>query len=399
LGVGLANLLRIDPARVRNIVNSLAGATRGWNASSNYLGKLRTSSNKVIPFLYLNANATRRANAANAKKNTGPDLYFNIKSFAKANPNFMGLIPTQWKPDNKNKPTNILSRISENILYIKGREAKLARGNDPEIRKNIVAHLQLLLSNKYKNYVKPSTREKLEAKLAQYRGRVLATAPSPERTTKYYSRLLKARQVVPTKYYKYETGTYKKKPAGKSIKYGASKVRPEALVPEFEFGRKRTGYSVGNITASNVSEMSTEEIMRKLGVLTKRALGPSNQANKNLAVRFAKQVVNTKRPTNTRLANFAQSQIHKIKGPLGSIVRAPASSARPANSSAAPMNENAAKTKILKRAREDLSPNTFKKQFPRGAASVAKYVREISGSKSIANFARTVNQPGSIRPR
>lgn len=399
LGVGLANLLRIDPTRVRNIVNSLSGATRGWNSSSNYLGKLRTSSNKVIPFLYLNANARTRTNATNAKKNTGPDLYFNIKSFANANPNFMRLIPNHWKPGTKNKTTNVLARISENILYIKGREAKLARGNDPEIRKNIVTHLQLLLSNKYKNYVKPSTLEKLKVKLAQYGGKADTKAASPERNTKYYSRVLKARQVVPTKYYKRETGEYKKKPVGKSVKYGASKVRPEALVPEFEFGRKRTGYNIGNITAANVAEMSTEEIMRKLSVLAGRALGASNQANKNLAMRFAKQVVNTKRSTNARLANFAQSQINKIKGPLGSIVRTPATTARPVNSSAAPMNENAAKSKILKRARENLSPTAYKKQFPRGAASVAKYVRDISGSKSIVNFARTVNQPGSIRPR
>ena len=397
LGVGLANLLRINPARVRNIINSLAGATRGWNASSNYLGRIRTSNNKVIPFLYLNNKATIKANASNAKKNTGPDLYFNIKSFAEANPNFLSLVPNQWRPNTKNQPTAILARISENILYIKGREAKLARKNDPEIRRDIIGHLQLLLSNKYKKYIKPSTLEKLQTKLVQYGGRALATAASPERTTKYYSRVLKARQVVPSKYFKRETGEYKKKQAGKSIKYGASKVRPEAILPEFEFGRKRPGYNIGNITGENVAEMSTEEIMRKLGVLVKRALGPSNQANKNLAVRFAQQVVNAKRATNARLANFAQSQINKVRGPLGSIVRA----AKPnSGSSVMKMNKNNAKVRILKRAREELSNNDYKRTFPRGPASVAKYVRETAGPKtSVANFARNVNRPGSIRPR
>jgi hypothetical protein len=397
LGVGLANLLRIDPRRVRNIVNSLAGATRGWNAASNYLSKLRTSNNRVIPFLYLNEKAMRKTNAANAKKNTGPDLYFNVKGFAQSNPSFLKLVPPQWRPTKKNKPTDILARISEDILYIKGREAKLAKQNTPEIRADIVSHLQLLLSNKYKNYLNPTTREKLTAKLAQYGGEVVATAASPERTTKYYSRVLKAREVLPAKYFKREIGAYKKKTMGKSVKFGASKVRPEAILPEFEFGRKRPGYNIGNVTAENVAEMSTEEIMRKLGVLVKRALGPSNQANKNLAIRFAQHVVNTKRTNNSRLANFAQQQINKIKGPLGSIVRAtpaPRAAAAPAA-----MNEAAAKSKILNAAKQQLSPNSYKRTFPRGTASVAKYVRETASGRSIANFAKNVNRPGSIRPR
>ncbi len=389
LGVGLANLLRMDPTRVRNIVNSLAAATRGWNASSNYLQKLRTTNNRIIPFLYLNEKASRKSNAANAKKNTGSDLYFNVKGFAQANPNFLKLIPTQWRPNTKNKPTNILSRISEDILYIKGREAKLLKKNTPEIRADIVSHLQLLLSNKYKNYIKQTTREKLATKLAQYGGAVLAKAASPERTTKYYSRVLKAREAAPSKYFKRETGEYKKKPIGKSVKFGASKVRPEAILPEFEFGRRRPGYNIGNVTAENVAEMATDEIMRKLGVLVKRALGPSNKANKNLAIRFAQQVVNTKRANNSRLANFAQQQINTIKGPLGSIVRA----------TPAATNEAAAKSKILNAAKQQLSPNSYKRMFPRGAASVAKYVRETASGQSISNFAKNVNRPGSIRPR
>jgi hypothetical protein len=392
LGVGLANLLRIDPRRVRNIVNSLANTTGGWNASSNYLGRLRTSSNKIIPFLYYNSNLTRKANANNAKKNTGSNLYFNVKNFALKNPNFLKLIPNQWHPKAKNKPTNMLARVSEDILYIKGREEKLAKTNDPKIRKDIVSHIQLLLSNKYKNYVKPSTREKLTAKLARYGGNVLTKAPSPERTTKYYSRVLKARQIAPTKYFKRETGEYKKKPAGKSVKFGAGKVRPEAILPEYEFGRKRPGYNVGNFTVNNVRNMSNENVLRRLTVLGVRATGASTQVNKNTAIRFAQSVINAGNK-DPRIVNKARQQIRDLQGQYGGIVKKQAPA--PSNST---MNVNAAK-KILKRAREELNNAQYKSAFPRGAASVAKYVRETAPGKSVINFAKTVNRPGSIRPR
>jgi len=396
-GIGLADLLRVDPRRIRNIVDSLSAATRGWDSSSQYLRTLRPSSNRVIPYLYYDKNLTRKADPNDARKITGNQMFLDVKSFSQQNPNFGHLIPQQWRPNPKNKPTNMLARVAETALYIKGREAKLAaKGNNSKIKNDIVKHIQLLLSNKYKNYVKPSTREKLTAKLAKYKGQVLGVAPSPERTTKYYSRVLKARQLVRSKYFKHETGTYKKKPAGKSVKISYQKIRQGQIVTETNFGKKRPRYSPGNITAENASEMSTDDIMRRLGTLVKRALGPSTQNNKNIAIRFAQQVVNTKRSTNARLANFAKSKINQMKGPLGSIVRAPPrSNAGPASNA---MNESAAKAKILKRAREELNNAQYKSAFPRGAASVAKYVRE-SGGRSVVNFARTVNRPGSIRPR
>jgi hypothetical protein len=456
LGFGLADFLRLNPDRVRNIVNRLSSVTRGWDASNDYLEKLRSSDDAIIPYLYTDKGLTQKPRFPKAP--LGGKLFFDIKSFALANPDFLKTIPTQWLPVAKFQPTNILSRIAETTLYIKQREAKMNRpginnATKASIKSNLVSHIKLLLSNKYKNIVKPTTRAKLENKLRLYGGVVQPVVNSPGRNTKYYSRVLKGRQMGKAKYFKLKpggnSGSIKKKSVER-IKFGSNKVRTGGIVAEYNFGRKPPRYNVGNFTINDVRAMTNEEVVRKMTVLGVRAIGVSTKENKNTALRFAQAVVNSGNK-NQALVNAARKQIAEVRSNYGSILmkQAPARqaaaqapkkakgksvarNASPGSNTAnsptykarqgprtapkerappgpktaarqtggnASNNNKAAKKAIVEAAVRNLGPAGAKKLFPVGVASVAKFLRTKpanNGPRNLRGYAQSVSVPQSM---
>jgi hypothetical protein len=426
-GVGLGDLLRIDPNKIAQVRAGLTQSVRELQKFADFFEDKKLTHPDLKPYVIKKVGGTLATPifgpASNANFTKDEPLYLDIGRMAVQHPGFSKLIPTHWKPNATNLvPTMKLAKVAEGLLYINALKRKLAKPNlnsakRTQLQKEYKNYHELLLSNRYSKFIKENQKAALKAELNRIGGKVKAGVNSPVQNVKFYSRVMKQARLKPVKYYKRATNTFKQAPSG-NVKYGYTKVSPSQILPNYEF-KKGANVNLGNVSANNVRNANNSTVIRWLGTILRNA---SNSSAKLTNTKYKmynnviKSVLATRSQTDASLKPKARELRNKmmqmarasanllagkkqIMGTKGSVAAASKTARSNAGPSAAPMNENAAKNRILKRAREELSANNYKKAFPRGAASVAKYVREMAQGMSVANFSRTVNQPGSIRPR
>jgi hypothetical protein len=425
-GIGLGDLLRIDPKKISQVRDALTQTVRELQIFSDFFEDKYLTNPDLKPYVIKRVGGTQATPifgpAVNANFTKNEPLYLDIGRMAVQHPEFSKLVPTHWKPKATNLvPTMKLAKVAEGLLYINALKRKLSK---PELNADKRTRLQkeyknyheLLLSNRYSGFIKANQKAALKAELNRIGGKVKAGVNSPVQNTKFYSRIMKQARIKPVTYYKRATNTSKQAPSG-NVKYGYTKVSRTNILPNYEF-KKGANVNLGNISVNNVRNANNSTVIRWLGTILRNA---SNSSAKLPNGKYAmyNNVIKSVLATRSQNGASLKPKARELRNKIMQMARASAnllagkkqimgvkgSGAPPktvrsnAGPSAAPMNENSAKNRILKRAREELSTNEYKKAFPRGAASVAKYVRETAQSMSVVNFARTVNQPGSIRPR
>ena len=425
-GIGLGDLLRIDPKKISQVRDALTQTVRELQKFAEFFEDKYLTDPDLKPYVIKRVGGTQATPtfgpAVNANFTKDEPLYLDIGRMAVQHPEFSKLVPPHWRPKATNLvPTMKLAKVAEGLLYINALKRKLAKPNlnatkKTQLQKEYKNYHELLLSNRYSGFIKANQKAALKAELNRIGGAVKKTANSPVQNTKFYSRIMKQAHIKPVTYYKRATNTTKQAPSG-NVKYGYSKVSPSKILPNYAF-KKGANVNLGNINANNVRNANNSTVIRWLGAILKNA---SNSSAKLTNAKYAtyNKVINSvlatrsqndasltpkARELRSKMMQMARASANLLankrrimggKGPGG----APKTAAKSVAPTAEPINENSAKTRILKRARNDLSNNDYKKAFPRGAASVAKYVRETAPGTSVMNFSRTVNRPGSIRPR
>jgi hypothetical protein len=422
--VGFAELLRIHPDRFAAIRAALTEASEIGRALDVFRDtRMKPTDPRVRPFLLVKDGQKFRPPSEEEIEGR-EQLYLDVFKLA-TDPEdpiarqFQAGLPEHWKLQNKNvHPTLGLARVAENVAFIQHMLAKLQRTNlsttkRAEIKQEIVSHLKYILSPKYVRYLKNANSWRTELRRLNASAQAGANVPSPIRNPRFYKKVLKSRQtgqaIAATRIGpgRYTTGQY---PA-KNIKVGAKMVGLENILPEYLF-KKGQNINFGNLSAANINQVKNSQVLRWIEYIqhkiqSTKPINNSNLAKFNVILRGAINSRSKPLPANmsptklaikmnkrTNIVNQARSTLEKLatrKAIRGGASKTPSSSV---------MNEKSAKMKILNAARVQLSPNAFKRTFPRGSASVAKYVRESAGPKtSIVNFSRTVNRPGSIQPR
>lgn len=262
-GLGLSNLLRIDPKKMSQLI---AATTSAYNSIGRAIKPYFLEENRRIT----NENMKKWALVRNGGTNATPkyrrateteiannekQLFLNISGLSLATPAIRNAIPKAWlpQPNTTVLPTIKVARVAEGILYINYLKGKINKPNTkPEkrnaLRTNLKKHIKLLLSDKYKNFLKANEQTRLRNILAstiQNASPVRAEAASPTKNQKYYSRVLKAAAARQTTYYKRKTGAFKTRPASE-VKVGYTKVNAERLLPNYLF-KKGANLNFGNI--------------------------------------------------------------------------------------------------------------------------------------------------------
>lgn len=295
-GLGLSNLLRIDPKKMAQL---MAATTAAYNSIGRAIKPYFLEANRTIT----NANMKKWALVRNGGTNATPkyrrateteiankekQLFLNISGLALSTPAIKNAIPKAWlpQPNTTVVPTMKVARVAEGILYINYLKGKINKPNTkPEkrnaMRTNLKKHIKLLLSDKYKTFLKANEQTRLRNLLAstvQNASPVRAEVASPEKNPKYYSRVLKAAAARQTTYYKGKTGAVKTRPAAE-VKMGYTKVNAERLLPNYLF-KKGANLNFGNI--ANL----TPNVLREVDddTLARWAFYISQKLNKNSGI-------------------------------------------------------------------------------------------------------------------
>jgi hypothetical protein len=281
-GLGLSNLLRIDPKKMAQL---MAATTSAYNSIGQAIKPYFLEANRTIT----NTNMKKWALVRNGGTNATPkyrrateteiankekQLFLNIKGLALATPAIRNAIPKAWLPrpnTNNVVPTMKVARVAEGILYINYLKGKINKPTTTaqkreEMRTNLKKHIKLLLSNKYKTFLKANEQTRLRNLLAstvQNASPVRAEATSPVKNPKYYSRVLKAAAARQTTYYKPKTGTFKTRPAS-AVKVGYSKVNASRLLPNYLFkkGANLNFGNIANLTPNVLREVDDDQLAR-----------------------------------------------------------------------------------------------------------------------------------------
>jgi hypothetical protein len=262
-GLGLSNLLRIDPKKMAQL---MAATTAAYNSIGRAIKPYFLEANRTIT----NANMKKWALVRNGGTNATPkyrrateteiannekQLFLNISGLSLSTPAIKNAIPKAWlpQPNTTVVPTMKVARVAEGILYINYLKGKINKPTTNAqkrnlMRTNLKKQIKLLLSDKYKTFLKANEQTRLRNLLAstvQNASPVRAEAASPTKNQKYYSRVLKAAAARQTTYYKSKTGTFKTRPASE-VKVGYAKVNAERLLPNYLF-KKGANLNFGNI--------------------------------------------------------------------------------------------------------------------------------------------------------
>lgn len=285
-GMGVADLLRIDPKKMTQLMaaTTLAYESIGEAIKPFFREKdRRITDADMRPYAVVHSGGTianptwRLATESEIKNESGPTLHLNLAGLINTRQNIKSKIPQAWLPKQGAGvlPTMKLARVAEGILYINHVKSKI---NNPAttnakrnaLRQNLKSHIKLLLSNKYKEFLKVNEQTRLRNMLTSTipgASPVRPVAASPVKNQKYYSRVLKAAAKRPATYYKSTTGTFKTKPAS-AVKVGYTKVHPERLLPNYFF-KGGAPVNIGNVTANNVKQLDDEALNRWISIILK----------------------------------------------------------------------------------------------------------------------------------
>ena len=414
-GIGLGDLLRIDPDKIGQLRDALTRTVRELQMIAEFFEDKKLTHPDLRPYVVKRIGGSAATPifgpATNANFGGEEQLYLDIGRMAISHPEFSKLVPPHWKPKATNLlPTMKLAKVAEGLLYINALKRKLAKptlnaNTKKQLEKEYKNYHELLLSNKYSGFIKENQKAALKAELNKIGGKVQPLVKSPVQNAKFYSRVMKQARQRPATYYKRPTNTFKQAPS-KKVKYGYTKVSPTQILPNYMF-KKGANVNLGNMTANNIRNANNSTVIRWLGVIKRNINKPAPLTNAKYSTynTVLKSVMSTRMQNNASLkprARELRTRVLQMARVTANILSSKKEVTRPRTASPrknVAMNENAAKVKILTRAREELSGNQYKSAFPRGSASVAKYVRETAPGKSVINFAKTVNRPGSIRPR
>lgn len=391
-GMGIADLLRIDPKKMTQVMaaTTLAYESIGEAIKPFFREKdRRITDADMRPWAVVRSGGTeteptyRLASDAEIRNESGPTLHLNLAGLINSRQDIKSKIPKAWLPKQGAGllPTMKLARVAEGILYINHVKSKI---NNPSttnakrtaLKANLKSHIKLLLSNKYKEFLKANEQTRLRNMLTStFPGAspVRAEVASPVKNRKYYSRVLKAAAARPATYYKSTTNTFKTRPAS-AVKIGYKKVAPQRILPNYLF-KGGAPVNIGNVTANNVRQLDDEALNRWIEIIL-RSVSSGSPVNKETVKKYglilktalenrpplpanAKASAKEKRKTMIKLMERAYTA---VKGSMN-IFRLPRSPNRP--------------------------PTRFSPSPNRGAARQASPNRATSAGRSARSRART----------
>ncbi len=315
-GLGLSDLLRIDPLKMAQLT---AATTRAYTTIGRAVLPFFEERDRKItdpdmqPFALVRSGGSntspvyRRATPVEID-NPKIQLWLDLGKLAQTIPSMRNAIPAPWRPNRANNntvPQMKLARVAEGIVYINYLKNKIDKGTATanklaEYKSSIKAQIKLLLSNKYKPFMKANEQTRLRTLLnTMFPGGspVRQAVSSPVKNQKFYSRILKAAAARQASYYKRQTGERKTKPASE-VKVGYTKVDPNRLLPNYAF-KKGAPVNLGaNITANNVRQMEDEALNRWVEIILSQALSgrPLNKPKLKQYSLILKTALNNRRP-------------------------------------------------------------------------------------------------------
>lgn len=352
-GIGLGDLLRIDPGKIAQIRDALTLTIRQLQMFAGFFEDKKITTPSIKPYVVKHVGGTLKdpvyAPATAADFNSSVQMYLDIGSMAVRDPEFSKLVPPHWKPktgNNNTLPTMKLAKIAEGMLYINALKRKLAKPNlnnakRTQLEKEYMNYHELLLSNKYANFVRENQKVKLRAELA----RLGVTAPravvaSPTQNAKFYSRILKQAKQQPVAYFKRNkssseiAGRTKQAAASKNVKYGYSKVADSEILPNYLF-KKGANVNLGNVSANNVMNANSSTITRWLGLIVTFASQPKRNATVTKSYESILNYILAHKPVTaemkpsqaavwTKIRKTAEMASNLLKGKAVIMNRAPA---------------------------------------------------------------------------
>lgn len=351
-GIGLADLLRIDPDKISQIRDALTYTVKQLQKLAEFFEDKKIITPSIKPYVVKHVGGTLKdpvyAPATAADFNSSVQLYLDIGRMAVADPEFSKLVPPHWKPkagNNKTLPTMKLAKIAEGLLYINALKRKLAKpiaannkkaqNKKKQLEKEYKNYHELLLSNKYANFIRENQKVKLRAELARLGvNKPRAAVSSPTQSAKFYSRILKQAKQHPATYYKRRTNTFKQAATSKNVKYGYSKVGESEILPNYLF-KKGAAVNLGDVSANNVRNANSSTITRWLSLIITFASQPKRNATVTKSyesilnhILTHKPVTATMKPSQaavwTKIRSTASLARNLLKGKAVIMNRAPA---------------------------------------------------------------------------
>jgi hypothetical protein len=392
-GLGLSNLLRIDPKKMAQL---MAATTAAYNSIGRAIKPYFLEANRTIT----NANMKKWALVRNGGTNATPkyrrateteiannekQLFLNISGLSLSTPAIKNAIPKAWlpQPNTTVVPTMKVARVAEGILYINYLKGKINKPTTNAqkrnlMRTNLKKQIKLLLSDKYKTFLKANEQTRLRNLLAstvQNASPVRAEAASPVKNQKYYSRVLKAAATRQTTYYKSKTGTFKTRPASE-VKVGYAKVNAERLLPNYLFkkGANLNFGNIANLTPNVLREVDDDTLARWASYISQKLeknsgipaprldvfnkLLNSIHNSRKVQVAGASVRANTKRQQLVNLTRVVKGALTNYRETVRRNATAPV---RPATTAARPAS--AAPTRVSNR------PRSLSVRFANGASN------------------------------